>query len=186
MAMAATPEGIEAKVRSLAEDVVSRIGYELVDLEYRREPVGWVLRLFIDKDGGVGLDDCERVSQEFGTVLEVEDPIPNQFNLEVSSPGLDRRLKTENDFRMAEGKRIRLVARTPISGQRNFNGRLISAEPAGEDAPGQLALRIVADDGTESVVPSGEVDRARLVYEWPQSPARAGQKKKRRKSGRSR
>lgn len=184
--MAVTPQGIEAKVRSLAEEVTSRNGYELVDLEYRREPVGWVLRLFIDKEGGVGLSDCERVSHEFGTVLEVEDPIPNKFNLEVSSPGLDRHLRTEEDFQRAQGKRVRLVARTPISGQRNFIGRLLSAAPAGPEQPGQLALTIVADDGTETIVSSGAVDRARLVYEWPEPASQAMKKKKGRKSGRSR
>src|SRR5215475_8397239 len=124
MAMAVTPQGIEARVRSLAGDVLSRAGYQLVDVEYRREPGGWTLRLFIDKDGGVGLDDCERVSREFGTVLEVEDPIPHRFNLEVSSPGLDRPLTQDADFLAARGKRVRVSTGQPIAGQRNFSGRL--------------------------------------------------------------
>src|SRR5262245_757681 len=116
MAMSVTLQGIEARVRSLAEDAIARAGYELVDVEYRREPGGWTLRLLIDKDGGVTLGDCERVSREFGIILEVEDPIPNRFNLEVSSPGLNRPLKKENDFVAATGRLIRVVTRQPISG----------------------------------------------------------------------
>ena len=176
--MAVTPQGIEARVRSLAEDFTSRLGFELVDVEYRREPAGWTLRLFIDKDGGVGLQDCEQVSREFGTVLEVEDPIPNHFNLEVSSPGLDRPLKKDGDFLAAQGKLIRIVTRQPISGQRNFKGRLLWAGPA----EGALGLRLQEEAGAEHEILASEIEKARLIYEWP-APASRGAQKQGRKPG---
>ncbi|HJS74773.1 MAG TPA: ribosome maturation factor RimP, partial [Vicinamibacteria bacterium] len=147
------------------------------DVEYRREPAGWTLRLFIDKPGGVTLDDCQRVSHEVGTVLEVEDPIPHRFRLEVSSPGLDRPLKSDSDFLEAVGKKVRVIAREPISGQRNFTGRLVRAERAPASIePGQegagLTLRLVDDTGVEREIPAGAVERARIVFEWPQAGGR--------------
>src|SRR5688572_23787016 len=104
--MPMTPDGIEARLRALAEEMASRSGYELVDLEYRRESSGWMVRLFIDRPGGVTLEDCQRVSQEFGTLLEVEDPIPHPFHLEVSSPGLDRPLRKQADYVAAVGSKV--------------------------------------------------------------------------------
>ncbi|HEY3174643.1 MAG TPA: ribosome maturation factor RimP [Candidatus Polarisedimenticolia bacterium] len=166
---------IPERVRSLAVEVTSRTGYELVDVEYRSEPGGWTLRLFIDKEGGVNLDDCRRVSEEFGAVLEVEDPIPNPFNLEVSSPGLDRPLTRDGDYVAAQGKLVRITTREPISGRRNFRGRLLSAttEPASTHlmeaggATGDLMLVLRDDAGAEQRIPARAVERARLVYEWP-------------------
>ena len=192
--MTVSAGNIEAKVRSLAEEVTSRAGYELIDVEYRREPGGWTLRLFIDKEGGVNLDDCRRVSEEFGTVLEVEDPIPNRFNLEVSSPGLDRPLRKESDFQAAQGKLVRITTRDPISGQRNFRGRLMSAA-VGDPWPqpveaaslqtesgrrqGDLTLCLRDDAGVDHRIPASAVERARLVPEWPE-PNKGTTKKGRR------
>lgn len=170
--MAVTPQGIEARVRLLAQDVVSRAGFELVDVEYRREPGGWTLRLFIDKKGGVTLGDCELVSRELGMLLDVEDPIPSRFNLEVSSPGLDRPLKKDSDFRAAQGKLIRVVTRQPISGQRNFNGRLVSA--GSEEGPS--TLRLCDERGMEHEIPVGSIEKARLIYEWPEAAGRGAAK----------
>ena len=77
----------------MLEPALEGLGYELVDLEYRREERGWVVRLFVDSEAGVNLDDCVKVSREVGVLLEVEDPVPQAYNLEVSSPGMDRILK---------------------------------------------------------------------------------------------
>jgi len=182
--MAEIPQAIEARVRSLAQDVVGRSGYELVDVEYRREPGGWTLRLVIDKHGGVTLDDCQNLSQEFGTVLEVEDPIPHQFRLEISSPGLDRPLKNERDYLGAQGKLIRLTLREPLAGQRNFKGRLLDAgSPRQEttrvtDVPSNgMTLRLLDGEGRERLIPAAAVERARLVYEWPQRGAKRSSKR---------
>jgi len=172
--MSLTLQGIEAKVRELALATVDRSGYDLVDLEYRREPGGWTLRLFIDKDGGVTLDDCQKVSHEIGTLLEVEDPIPHRFNLEVSSPGLDRPLKTAADFRSSVGKLVRASLREPMEGRRNFSGRLVEAAGA-DDA---LVLKIEDDTGEVHAIDASGIDRARLVFEWPDKNPKKSTKKK--------
>jgi len=172
--MGVSPQGIEMRVRELAQEVTARGGYDLVDVEYRREPGGWTLRLFIDKEGGVNLADCQRVSEEFGVILEVEDPIPNRFNLEVSSPGLDRPLKRDQDFLAAVDKRVRITTREPLLGQRNFTGRLVWAGTS--DAPG-LMLRVQDDAGAEHQIPASAVERARIVHEWPEKNKPQGGRK---------
>lgn len=165
--MTSTPQGIEAKVRAMAQEVALRSGYDLIDVEYRREPSGWTLRLFIDKPGGVNLEDCQRLSQELTALLDVEDPIPHKYNLEVSSPGLDRPLRRGRDFEAARGKRIKAVTREPIEGRRNFTGRLRDIRTAADpDGAGVLVL----DDegsGAQQSIPIDTLVRARLVYEWP-------------------
>jgi ribosome maturation factor RimP len=112
------------RVKATANSILSSEDMEIVDVEYRREPVGWVLRLIIDKIGGVTLDDCTRVSQEMGRSLDVEDLISNSYHLEVSSPGLDRPLKNERDFMRFSGRRIRVKTIDPIGKQKNFKGKL--------------------------------------------------------------
>ena len=82
----------------LADPILSSEGFELVEIEFRREARGWVLRLYVDKEGGITLDDCAQISQEIGRNLDVEDFIMTPYILEVSSPGLTRSLKTEKDF----------------------------------------------------------------------------------------
>ena len=164
--MLATAVGPETRIRTLAEQVTSRAGYELVDVEYRRESDGWKDRLFINKTGGVNLDDCQRISHEFGTLLEVEDPIPHRYSLEVSSPGLNRPLKQAADFGGVVGKRVRVVTRELLEGQRNYAGRLISAAPD-ESADGGLLLTLRDDTDAEHVFPVGLIERARVEYEWP-------------------
>lgn len=179
--MGVSPQGIEMRVRALAAEMTTRTGYDLVDVEYRREPGGWTLRLFIDKNGGVNLADCQRVSEEFGTILEVEDPIPNRFNLEVSSPGLDRPLRRDQDFHDALDRRVRMMTREPLSGQRNFTGRLVWVSEAGSADPGNPELRVLDDTGIEHLIPAGAVERARVVHEWPEKRKGHGGRKADRK-----
>jgi len=112
------------RVKAVAESLLITEDMELVDIEYRREPLGWVLRLFIDKRGGVTLEDCTRVSQEMGRSLDVEDFISNPYHLEVSSPGLDRPLKNERDFIRFSERRIRVKTIDPIGKQKSFKGKL--------------------------------------------------------------
>jgi ribosome maturation factor RimP len=178
--MPLTSQGIEARLRALAGEVAARSGYDLVDLEYRREPGGWTVRLFIDRPGGVTLEDCQRISQEFGTILEVEDPIPHQYQLEVSSPGLDRPLRKVADFVAAKGKRVRITTREPLDGQRNFPGQLEEVVEHPEGA----TLRIRDASGRDLDIPAAAVERAHIVYEWPEL---AGQgSRKGRKPGKKR
>lgn len=113
-------EQIAEKARNIAEPLCEDLGIEVVDVEYTMERGNWVLRIYIDRPGGVTLDDCARVSRELGTLLDVEDIVPQSYSLEVSSPGLDRPLKREKDFLKAVGKKVRIKTIEPIDGRKNF------------------------------------------------------------------
>jgi ribosome maturation factor RimP len=119
------------RVRAMVLPIVRDEGMELVDIEYRRESGGWVLRLILDKEGGVTLDDCTRVSQEVGRNLEVEDIIPTSYTLEVSSPGLTRPLKTEKDFLKYLQRLVKVKTVDPIENRRQFKGRLQGVSESG-------------------------------------------------------
>ena len=95
------------KVQAVAKPVLDDLGFELVDVEFKREGQGWVLRFFIDKPGGVTLDDCALFSREVSMLLDVEDFIHRAYHLEVSSPGIDRPLKTREDYQRFCGERIK-------------------------------------------------------------------------------
>lgn len=118
-------EEILERVRLLTDPILSSIGMELVDVQYRREARGWVLRLIIDKEGGVTLDDCTLVSREMGRALDVEDLISTPYALEVSSPGLDRPLKTERDYLKYRDHLIRVKTFSPVENRREFKGKLL-------------------------------------------------------------
>lgn len=118
------PQELTAEVEALAGPLLRAYGLTLVDLEFRRQGRRGVLRLFIDKPGGVGIEDCRRLSEELGDLLDVSDLIPESYDLEVSSPGLDRELRKEREFRWAVGKRVRLWTREALEGRRELAGRL--------------------------------------------------------------
>jgi ribosome maturation factor RimP len=113
------------RVECLADPILRNIEMELVETEYRREARGWVLRLYIDKEGGVTLDDCTRVSQEIGRVLDIEDLISVPYTLEVSSPGLRRPLRREKDFQKYRDRMIRVKTFAPVENRRQFKGKLM-------------------------------------------------------------
>src|SRR5437868_6856450 len=107
------PSPMVDKIRSVVNGPVEGAGYELVEVEWKREPGGWVVRLFVDRsEGGFSLEDCERVSRDVSAVLDVADVIPQAYSLEVSSPGLNRPLRTVDHFRRFRGEKakVRLVA----------------------------------------------------------------------------
>lgn len=111
-------------VKSVILPVIEDLGLELVDIEYRREGKGWVLRIFIDKEGGITVDDCTGVSHQVGDLIDIDDLIPNAYCLEVSSPGLDRPLKKEQDFIKYKERQIQLNTFAPIDTRRNFKGTI--------------------------------------------------------------
>jgi len=113
-------------VGEMLEPIVTSQGMELIDVEYKREARGWVLRIYIDKEGGVSLDDCVSVSNEVGTVLDVEDFFQSPYTLEVSSPGLNRVLRREEDFERFKDKLVRIRTREAVGQRKNFRGRLLS------------------------------------------------------------
>lgn len=151
------PEGIEERIRELAGPVAEGFGLELVDVAYTSEYGRRVLRIYIDKPGGITVEDCERVSRELSAVLDVEDPIPQSYNLEVSSPGLDRPLKTEGDFLRFRGKRARIRTKEPIEGRRNFKAVIDEARD------GEV---LVTDfDGRKFTIAVSNIEKAKLEIE---------------------
>jgi len=145
------------EIEGVVQPVLHDHGLTLVDLEWRpRRPRG-VLRVFVDKPGGVGIDDCQRVSREVGDVLDASALIEEGYDLEVSSPGLDRQLRTDREFRWAAGKRVRCW----LAGGQEVRGRLLGIDG------GQVVLE--QDDGTEAKLDRASITKARLEAEVPWS-----------------
>jgi ribosome maturation factor RimP len=120
------------RVRELLLPILEEGGFELVDIEFVREPVGWVLRIYADRpEGGITISDCQWISERIGTLLDVEDLIPHSYNLEVSSPGLDRPLKTRRDFERHKGVVVKIKTHEPMDNQRNFKGEVIATSERG-------------------------------------------------------
>lgn len=137
----------------LLEPVVESLGYELVDLELRLGGHS-IVRLFIDKDDGITLDDCELVSHQVSGVLDVEDPLPGNYSLEISSPGIDRALRTADHFSRFAGERVKMQTHALVNGRKRFKGTLKGIE--GEE----ITLEV---DGAEVKVTLDNVHSARLV-----------------------
>jgi len=152
------------QIESLAMPILEDLGYELVDLEYQREQQGWVLRFFIDKDGGINLDDCAAASREISSLLDVEDVIPTAFNLEVSSPGLERPLKKAHDFERFSGQAAKIKTVAAIdpgeSGtkRKTFVGTLIGFDQS------EVLLQLQNDESMVRIA-LHQIDKANLIYE---------------------
>ena len=142
------------ELAKLLEPTVTRMGYELTDLEVRLGGKGGLVRLFIDKPDGIDLEDCEKVSLAVSALLDVEDPVPGNYNLEVSSPGLDRKLTKLEHFQRFAGETVKVQMRFPIDGRRRFRGTLVTSD---EDNI------VVEVDGESHSLPLKTIDTARLV-----------------------
>ena len=138
----------------LLELAVERLGYELTDLESNLAGRDGTIRLFIDKPDGVGLEDCELVSRQISALLDVEDPVPKPYVLEVSSPGLDRKLTKIKHFQRFMGDDVRVKLRFPIEGRSNFRGALRYANEENIE---------VEVDGKSCRLPIAEIEYVRLV-----------------------
>ena len=148
---------IVEKATEIAQRVASSEGLELVEVEWKGGGNNWVLRIFIDKPGGATLADCEMVSHQVSIILDVEEVIPVRYTLEVSSPGLDRKLLKPADYQRFLGKKAKVSLRVPIDGRRHFVGRLAAFEE------GRVGLEI--EGGRRVQFPLDEVKTARLVVE---------------------
>jgi ribosome maturation factor RimP len=148
------------QVADLLEPILGEMGFELVDVEYLSKHGRWVLKLYVDKKGGVTIDDCARLSGEVGDLIDIKDVIKHEYVLEISSPGLNRPLKKERDFIWARGKRVKVRMLEPLNGRRNFTGYLKDYED------GTL---YVEAEGSLVALPWIQVDKANLVYEFNQS-----------------
>ncbi len=118
---------IVQKVRDLIQPIVYNLGFRLFDVEFKPEK-GWVLRIIIDKDGGITIGDCEEVSKKISALLDVEDVIPVSYTLEVSSPGLTRELTKPHHFSFFKGRFVRIVLREPVGGKRELKGYIQDVE----------------------------------------------------------
>lgn len=145
------------EVTALIEPILDEMEIELVDIEYLSEQGRWILRVYVDKSGGITLDDCARVSREIGDLIEVKDIFHQGYVLEISSPGLNRRLKKEKDFERAVGKNLKIRMATSLKGQRNFRGSLQSFQD------GILCLNVKDD---LILLPYVDVEKANLVYDF--------------------
>ena len=151
-------EDIQEEITKLAEPLLLHEGLELVDVEYRMESGQWVVRVFIDKEGGVTLGDCAKVSRELGNLLDIKDIIIHEYNLEVSSPGLDRPLVKEVDFLKNKGKKVKIRVGERIGDRRNFTGVL---EGIDEDD-----VILEGEQGEKWRIPFANINKARLVYDF--------------------
>ncbi len=144
-----------AKLIDLIEPVVRAEGRELVELEFRRESQGWVLRLYIDQEDGITVEDCAQVSRVVGDLLDVADLIRTPYHLEVSSPGLNRPLRKSRHFEQVVGKIIEVRTLEPLGNRRRFKGVLKGVE---QD---RITVRC---DGQDMVIGLSLVERAHLCY----------------------
>ncbi len=128
--MISATEAIE-KIEALVAPILEERLLELVEVEFRLSGKRWLLRIFIDKEGGVMIDDCEYVSRELSRLLDVEDPIDHAYTLEVSSPGLTRALKKLADFARYKGRKCRVITSQEVEGKHEFVGRIV--DTAGEN-----------------------------------------------------
>ncbi len=117
-------EDYESRTEELLEPIVAEAGFEFVDVEYVKEAGTWYLRAYIDKPGGITVDDCEVISRKFSDILDEKDYIEDSYIFEVSSPGLGRPLKKEKDFQRSLGEDVEIRTYRPIDGQKEFGGVL--------------------------------------------------------------
>ena len=145
---------LRERLIALIEPVLVRLGYELVELEYAAGRSQAVVRIFIDKPEGIAVEDCERVSREVAALLDVDDPIPTAYTLEVSSPGFDRVLRTAAHFERFVGSRVFVELKAPRAGRRRYTGMLQAVNATG------IELEV---DKQKVEVPFDEIGKARLA-----------------------
>jgi len=141
----------------LFEPVVNGMGFDLIEIEHFPNPKHGVLRLYIDKPEGVVIEDCSAVSHQVSALIDVEEPVSGQFNLEVSSPGLDRPLRRLKDFQRFVGSQVKIKTVMPLDGQRNFKGRLLQADEE---------VLVIETDTEELSLPMNAIEKARIVPEF--------------------
>jgi ribosome maturation factor RimP len=160
--MATPKHDIETRARQVAEGILAGEGMELLDVEYTREREGWTLRLFIDKPGGkVGIDDCMQASRAVETALDVEDFIPNEYHLEVSSPGLNRPLTRPDHYQRVTGQRVKVKTYGPLGdppGRKNFTGVLTGVEQDG--------ITMEVEGAGSFRIPFKDIAKANLEFEF--------------------
>jgi ribosome maturation factor RimP len=148
--------GLETAVENTVLPAIQAHGLTLVDLEVRRNGRRAAVRIYVDKAGGVTVSDCQQLSHEVGDLIDVSNLVSTSYDLEVSSPGLDRELRKDREFRWAAGRLVRVWTREPVDGRRELSGRLVLVDEA--------ALTLATPDGPRSV-PRTLLAKARLELE---------------------
>ena len=146
------------QIRQVVERIVTTDSYELVDVELKGSGKHRVLRIYIDKEDGITHSDCQLVSEHVGTVLDVEDLVRFSYTLEVSSPGMDRKLLKNSDFNRFEGRLAKIRTKIPVQNQKVFRGRLQGLTDGG--------IQLESTNGKVLEIPIDVVDEARLEVEW--------------------
>jgi ribosome maturation factor RimP len=149
---------VVARIEEIAQEVASSDGLEVVEVELKGSGRNQMLRIYIDKPQGVTHADCESVSQRLGSALDTEDLFPGHYTLEVSSPGIERKLKKWKDFERFQGQRMKIVLREPLDGVKHLEGILQSAQDG--------ILKVELPGGKPVEFSFEQVDRANLKFEW--------------------
>ena len=149
---------VEDLVWELAMPIAEECNFELIDVEYKKEGKDWFLRVYIDKDGGITLDDCELLSRKLNPILDDQDPIRGSYILEVSSPGLDRPLKKERDFIRYKDREVEVKLYKPYNNSKHFKGINKGIK---DDS-----LNILLDDDSTIKIPMNQVAQVRLYFEF--------------------
>jgi ribosome maturation factor RimP len=152
-------EAVASKIEEIAHRVTESEGMELVEVEVKGGGGSRFVRISIDKPAGVTHADCELVSKQVGTILDVEDVVPGgRYTLEVSSPGVERKLSKPSDFERFQGKKVKIGLRDPVDGRRHWEGTLAGF------AEGRVALEV--QSGHIMTFPFDQVEKANLKFEW--------------------
>ncbi len=150
-------QSLEPRIVTLAEEIAASLGVEIVLVEVKGDGNRSIVRVYIDKPGGITLDDCERFSKRFSVTLDVEDWIHFSYTLEVSSPGVNRPLVKESDFKRYAGQNAKVRTRTPLQGQRNFKGKIIGV------TEGRLELEVAPEK--QVGIALMDIEKANLIAE---------------------
>ncbi|OUR74414.1 ribosome maturation factor RimP [Methylophaga sp. 41_12_T18] len=145
---------VSDQIELLIEAPIESLGYELVGVDYNKNGQDTILRIYIDSDQGISIEDCERVSHQVSGILDVEEPITAAYSLEVSSPGFDRPLFKERDFKRFSGSKAKISMKLPIDGRRNFTGVLQGCDD------GEVLIEV---DGEVYALPISKLAKARLI-----------------------
>ncbi len=148
---------IRDRVFELVEPLLYDMGYELIEVEYLSMYGRWVLRLYIDKEKGITIDDCADVSRELGDIIDIKEIIDHEYVLEVSSPGLNRPLRREKDFIKAVGSRVKLKMKQAVNGQKNFTGILKSCADS---------TVFLESSGNIIELPFNDIEKSNMVYDF--------------------
>lgn len=150
---------ITESITEIIEPVIEEENLELVDVEYKKFGKNWTLRVFIDREGGITVEDCQKVSRQIEDMIEIDELISNAYVLEVSSPGLDRSLKKEREFLKFRNKPIRVKTFAPVGDRKNFSGTI-------QDCQNQILYLELEEDGTVLEISLDNIAQAKLIIQF--------------------